>query len=267
MEGKSLSSWAEFSRVAEHVDVSVLGSYAYAFRGQSDATWELKPSFLRCLPSEMPVQRALDLENAALAEFKTQAHLHLPQSVFATTTDSISWLTVMQHHGAPTRMLDWTASIYVAAYFAVHGTPSSDGAIWLVHTNGVHDYMNKTHGESEIPTNEAAMRKVFFVADATEIVTFVGRQNKSDRMIAQQGFFSVCRNILGDHGAIFRRVFSEPTEKLLFAKLIIPSALKPTFARRLRAMNLTANALFPGIDGLGKSIAELVQLASLPKST
>ncbi len=267
MESKRLSSWSDFSRVAEHVDVSSVGSYAYGFRGQSDATWELKPSLLRYLPSETAAQQALDVENAAVNEFKTQAHLHLPQSLFATTTDSVSWLTVMQHHGAPTRMLDWTASIYVAAYFAVHGTPSSDGAIWLVHTNGEQEYMNKTHGESAIPTNEAAMRNAFFVADAPEIITFVGRLNKSDRMIAQQGFFSVCRNVLGDHGAIFRSVFSEPNEKLLFDKLIIPSAIKPTFARRLRAMNITANALFPGIDGLGKSVAELIQLASLPKST
>lgn len=267
MQSNPLSSWSEFSRIAEHTDVSAVGSYAYAFRGQSDASWELRPSLLRHLPPEIGAQQALNLEKTALIEFKAQAHLHLPQSIFTTTTDSVSWLTVMQHHGAPTRLLDWTASIYVAAYFAVHGTPSADGAIWLVRTNAVQEYMNKTHGESAIPTTEAALRQAFFVTDAPEIIAFVGRGNKSDRMVAQQGFFSICRNILSDHGAIFCNAFSEPKKNLLFDKLIIPSALKPTFARRLRSMNITASALFPGIDGLGRSIAELVQLAGPLQST
>jgi len=50
---------------------------------------------------------------------------------------------------------------------------------------------------------------------------FVGCKDKSDRMIADQGLFSVCRNVLGDHSTIFRQVSSEPSERLLFAKLVV----------------------------------------------
>lgn len=267
METETISRWTDFLQVADQTDVGAVGKNPYAFRGQSDSKWGLKPSLLRYLGDEITAEAALDIEKSALAEFKSNAHLHLPQSVFATTTDTISWWTVMQHHGAPTRLLDWTASLYVAAYFAVHGDRRTDGAIWIVHTASLHEKIDEGVVESKIPKTEAEIQPLFFEADPPPIVTFVGRNNKSDRMIAQQGFFSVCRSVLGDHGKIFEHAFSGPSDKLRYGKLVIPADLKPVFARRLRTMNISANALFPGIDGLAKSVAEFIQLASAPPVT
>jgi hypothetical protein len=79
-------------------------------------------------------------------------------------------------------------------------------------------------------------------------------------MIAQQGFFSICCNVLSDHEQVFSESLTAPREKELFRKLVIPAQLKILFARKLRSMNITANALFPGLDGLARSVAELVQL-------
>jgi hypothetical protein len=45
----------------------------------------------------------------------------------------------MQHHGAPTRLLDWTYSLHVAAYFGAESaiaTEDADAAIWLLNDDG-----------------------------------------------------------------------------------------------------------------------------------
>ena len=47
--------------------------------------------------------------------------------------DLIRPMTVMQHSGAPTRLLDWTRSPWAAAFFAAVENPDQDGAIWWYH--------------------------------------------------------------------------------------------------------------------------------------
>jgi hypothetical protein len=47
------------------------------------------------------------------------------------------------------------------------------------------------------------------------------------------------------------------------SKIVIPEKLKPEFLRRLQIMNITANSLFPGVDGLGRSVREFIQVEVL----
>ncbi len=48
----------------------------------------------------------------------------------------------MQQHGAPTRLLDWTTSAYVALYFAVCENFESDGSLWLFNVHDLHTKKN-----------------------------------------------------------------------------------------------------------------------------
>ena len=84
-------------------------------------------------------------------------------------------------------------------------------------------------------------------------------KSNSTRSVAQQGLFSVCGSILGNHGEILRDTMPEQFEKALFQKIVIPARLKDEFMRKLRSMNITARALFPGLDGLGRSVTDLIQ--------
>ena len=88
---------------------------------------------------------------------------------------------------------------------------------------------------------------------------------KSDRYVAQQGFFSLNVNILGPHDELIARQCEDAKisfpKKMFFEKWVIPADLKPNFLRKLRAMNIAAHSLFPGIDGLGRSLGEVASQA------
>ena len=261
MQDLNVTSWEQFVSVAERLDVGSPTQFPYAYRGQSDASWELVPSLVRkCQRFEIGEEQALHIEELALAEFRSQAHLHVPPNIFATTTDTVSWWTLMQHHGAPTRLLDWCASPYVAAYFAVVGHPDSPGALWLVHADTVHSAMAEKYEGTDFPKTERVIQDRFLRAGAPPVLLFVDRKSKTERMVAQQGLFSISRQVLGDHGSLVRECIPEDSPKALFRKVVIPAAQKSTFLRKLRNLNITASSLFPGLDGLARSVDELIQI-------
>ena len=73
-----------------------------------------------------------NLEDGLLRHFKRQAHrylTHLPQA-----DDPIQWLALMRHYGAPTRLMDWTFSFFVAVYFAVEEAKDAC-AVWALDLN------------------------------------------------------------------------------------------------------------------------------------
>jgi len=120
--------------------------------------------------------------------------------------------------------------------------------------------MKHLYDDTGFPVSETAIKAKYLQPGAPLHVDFVVRNNKTDRMIAQQGGFSICRSILGDHGEIISAAIGGESTRILFYKLIIPANLKTVFLKKLHSMNITANALFPDIDGLGRSITELIQI-------
>lgn len=134
--------------------------------------------------------------------------------------------------------------------------------MWILHTNTIHSRIDKLHGPqtSELPSSVAEIDEKFLQEGMPHTLTLGIRTCKSDRMVVQQGGFSVSRSVLGEHGEIIGQAIPENDEVFLFAKLIIPSNLKLTFLRKLRNVNITGGSLFPGLDGLARSVAELVML-------
>lgn len=137
-------------------------------------------------------------------------------------------LVVAQHHGLPTRMLDWTTSPLIAAYFAVvqqMDTEAKDAKIYSFRTKGS-DYLSKDDGDPF----------------AAEDVKFYLPRFVSPRIAAQSGLFSI-------HP---RANESWDSEKLI--AFIIPSSAKDHFRRRLHFLGINALKLFPGLDGLAETL-------------
>src|SRR5688572_11585564 len=75
----------------------------------------------------------------------------------------------------------------------------------------------------------------------------------NERMIAQQGLFTVGSHLEMAHDDVIQRMLSH-TVLVTFGRWEIAAELKPKFLAHLRSMNITARSLFPGLDGFGKSI-------------
>jgi hypothetical protein len=93
------------------------------FRGQSKASWPLKPKLYRLKDPD---------ENEIRSGFKRRAvqlmsEPHLPEN-------EKGWYFLMQHYGAPTRLLDWTDGALLALYFAIRElTRPRSAAVWMLH--------------------------------------------------------------------------------------------------------------------------------------
>lgn len=252
------TSWESFLTQASGLTASVPSDPpTYLFRGQPDASWGLTPSLLRDLPKGITPEEAIAIEARATVEFREHAPAVLSGGAFPRPQNGPQWWALMQHYGAPTRLLDWTASPYVAAYFACEQSPREPGAVFIAHPFTVSQQVKARYGGSEVPNRELGS------ANAPDLAFFLVPSPRPDRSVAQQGHFSLALNILADHSAIILRASTDPSSGTVneghVLKWIIPADLKLIFLRNLRVMNVAAHALFPGLDGLGRSVRDLIR--------
>ena len=114
-----------------------LDSYAasWAFRGVGNAEWTLQPSLEQLnLKAPQPGGPSLivEAERYLLATFQRRVHHYISDP--PAREDDLEWLALLQHHGAPTRLLDWTKSPYVALFFALDKRREAGGscALWAI---------------------------------------------------------------------------------------------------------------------------------------
>lgn len=247
---KEVKSWDELRDVLEE-----LTKANWAFRGQADASWSLESSLTRYLRIfGGPPKEWMDRERHILHTFKRKAHLLLPRT--PEEGETLEWLALMQHHGAPTRLLDFSWSAYVAAFFALEKA-TTDAAIWAICSGPevrnfrgfyISAILNRILKLKDSKTREDEFREA---ADAEKIPpAMLGEPVlMNQRMITQAGTFLIpCMRI------------DVPIESLLpgesvFKLVLVTKSLRKQAMRSLYSMNINNAALFPGIDGLARSLA------------
>src|SRR3954469_11179600 len=225
----------------------------YAFRGHARLDHRLASSLVRLAGPNADVYR---LELALLRNFRKYAHEE------GVGEDSIwSWLSLGQHRGLPTRLLDWTYSPLVALHFATDNPANfhEDGVVWCVNFVEANKRLParlRTILEQEgSDTLTVEMLGGFptlrqFDALAREpFVVFVEPPAVDRRILNQLALFSlmssptaVLDDWLEDHPDLCRRV-------------VVPAGLKWEIRDKLDQANVNERVLFPGLDGLSRWLA------------
>ena len=219
------------------------------FRGVPEVSWSMETSMARLNYGPDEICR---MESVILNSFIKYAHHDYGGH------DSLwNWLSLAQHHGLPTRLLDWTYSPYVALHFAVGEMPDpgTDGVVWRANVQQVHQSLPgrlqdalKREGFSAFTVgilDDAAPTLNDFDALCDEtFALFFEPPSLDQRIVNQYALFSV----MTDPGCSFDAWLEQRGKHI--TRLIIPGALKWQVRDRLDWLNITERVLFPGLDGL-----------------
>jgi len=237
----------------------------YVYRGCTSGCEQLSPG-IALLGEHHPAIEAL-----ILRDFRQYARLEISPG-----QSEWNWLAVAQHHGLPTRLIDWTYSPYVALHFATLGLgadePHEDGLICCVNYKATNRFVPPPLKEKleEYRKNvfsiealeEAVPNLAAFDALADEpFVVFMEPPAIDARIVNQVALFSIMSRPASRPAAAARR--SELDDYLedlnrrradgdppVFRRLRIPGSLKWEIRDKLDQANITERVLFPGLDGL-----------------
>lgn len=268
----------------------------YIFRGQGDANWPIESTLLRLVRrchSERNDPNTVNIyEQKMLKEFKYRFPLYEP-NIMIDYNNNVEWLALMQHYGAPTRLIDFTTSIFVALFFALDGSFDKDSVIWAIRKfapeqEHVRAYCTKNNCCS-VPSD--VLNSYFHERANTFIGTIQGKEGvdeiipiypdiANERITIQQGLFLMSTNLHKSFEEVFNSVMGINDNKLetdivnllnssydRFAKfgiknlvefkITIPRKFKWELSQLLHQMNISSETLYPGLEGMAKSFARL----------
>lgn len=238
----------------------------FIFRGQADAAWPLKSSLERVIGAGWSAETAQKFEDFALQQFRSKFHLYDHEN--SHPSSKLAWLSVMQHYGVPTRLLDFTESPYIALYFALESYAHHQGRdislfsidYTAILQKSIDHIQSKDSGFKETRATVFERQDHIFetVVDrfSYDIAWIAEPQVLNARLDRQGGSFLLSGNrSLQIEAVLALPIYSDVDIR----KLVIPSSLVPGVFALLRKMNITSKSLYGDLEGLARSIRMQLQ--------
>jgi hypothetical protein len=214
----------------------------YIFRGQ-EKPWRLRTTFHRTGRANLDRFRTNDIPELQRHLSARTRHLFN----FAVPDEYGAFLNLVQHHGYPTPLLDWTYSPYVAAFFAYRDLSHQQIA------DATKDDRVRVIVFDQKLWRESFNQRLQLISNREHFSMLDPLAIDNDRMIPQQAAVSVTN--VDDIETYIRRC-EELTTKSFIRMLDLPTAIRYDVMRELSFMGITAGALFPGIDGACEELRE-----------
>src|SRR3954451_7034354 len=245
----TVSSWRELDDAISEISRPKSERHAHStmvFRGLARTDYSHVSSLAR-LRGDYP-----SLERHLLRNFRKYAHRRAPGP---TMWD---WLALGQHHGLPTRLLDWTFSPLVALHFATASWRHDDALLLAVDCERAHDLLRpplcdvlQREGALLFTTEMLAekapdLERFDQVAggDDDPALVFFEPPSLDERIVNQSAVLSA----LSDATCHLEDWLDDHPD--LWSAWRIPAGVKADIRERLDQANVTERVLFPGLEGL-----------------
>lgn len=224
----------------------IAGNEIYWYRGHGNKDWELIPS----------VQRSVyqGKEQYLANDFYMKASVTLHEK--PDFRNYSAWLSIMRHYGLPTRVLDWTRSPLIAAYFAVDDwerRSNRDGCIWILSPSklnsmeGFQEYLYSIDSHTALQMIRPAFKKEYVPENKAVIDRILACYpiEHDMRIYVQQSAFTL-------HNT--SRKLEEIQEEGLLQKIIIPGEVKERIYHELKIMGISLSHVYPDAQNIATEL-------------
>lgn len=223
---------------------SIYGKQPIWYRGQEDSKWNLEPSIHR--------GELLSKENYVTNDF--YIYVNQIESNAPAKENYAAWMSLMQHYGLPTRILDWSSSPLIACYFALEKNRenSNDSCIWVLIPRKIN--IQEGFGEYVYPIDAYTVQQLLMpafkdkakVEDKFKDKIIACHSVKKDlRMYSQQSSFTV-------HNSQ-KKLVDICDEKTLF-KFIIPCHCKEKMYEGVDILGISTRFIYPDMEHISRDI-------------
>ncbi|MBD8706030.1 FRG domain-containing protein [Pseudomonas sp. CFBP 13711] len=256
------------------------------YRGQSNASHQLIPGALRNIhPSHDHLGEEIDDSvvrissggiysgpdsERMLQEFKQLARPFLEQQPL----NDFEWMFIAQHHGLPTRLLDWSTNALVALFFAAQGAPARKGngiaecerfeeehlsdegfAVFSIEPSKINEKTVLTARTIDIASYAEDWGKYIapMSKDSTTLPVCITAPHMTTRIRAQSGAFTL-------HGAQIPPLDYYTALQDLIIKIFIPYTATRDILASLARIGINQSFIYPSLDSITKDIASTANL-------
>ena len=281
-------------------DISILNPRflaGFVFRGMGDYKWHIESSLERMIKRYHPISDIahevypqgyeIDMLKEFQWKYPKYSKNNIPQS-----DDVIEWLSIMQHYGSPTRMVDFTCSPYIALFMAMDSSGEKhDASIWCLNEIILRNILCEEYeNRNDIRISGISNQKSVIYNEANQLINdsingtrksfnhnvyLVQPHKVNDRILVQQGLFAIPEKIgvpfednlfslVGNREpdiVPFKDVIDYSNSEKMFQpydyfliKIRIPLKFRLDITKSLCLMNISSETMYPGLEGLGKSL-------------